>query len=351
MANYPTPPPTSSPKPYNNSSYRTSDPKLPAQETHFQQSGNDPPYQPSEPKLPAQETYFQQPNNNTSYQASEPKLPTQETYFQQPNHDAAYPPSEPKLPAKDTYFQQSYSTPASPTHWDPSSKLVPNNHNINAASTIHFDAIPPRRKSSPIQYQQPQPIDYPHEPFPRPASTGVSPNTSPYTFRPPRKSSRTPPRPLYSSPLNPISTPYNASRPLPRPGLLKRILGKIEQWIRSFMRWSSKNPIKAGLLTFTPVVATAGIVRAGKVIGKLFGGEKGALGGLGKAAGVKGLEKKEAKKESGYGLGHFVGFAGSKGTGGPLAGVWKKLQMLMYVIPFFLVSTFPSWTSRLSWAR
>jgi len=117
------------------------------------------------------------------------------------------------------------------------------------------------------------------------------------------------------------------------------------------MRWSSKNPIKAGLLTFTPVVATAGIVRAGKVIGKLFGGEKGALGGLGKAAGVKGLEKKEAKKESGYGLGHFVGFAGSKGTGGPLAGVWKKLQMLMYVIPFFLVSTFPSWTSRLSWAR
>jgi hypothetical protein len=113
------------------------------------------------------------------------------------------------------------------------------------------------------------------------------------------------------------------------------------------MRWSSKNPIKAGLLTFTPVVATAGIVRAGKVIGKLFGSEKGALGGLGKAARVKGLEK----KESGYGLGHLLGFAGSKGTGGPLAGVWKKLQMLMYVIPFFLVSTFPSRTSRLSWAR
>jgi len=94
------------------------------------------------------------------------------------------------------------------------------------------------------------------------------------------------------------------------------------------MRWSSKNPIKAGLLTFIPVLATAGIMRAMHGVGKLFGGQKGALGGLGKAARVKGLEK-EAKKEWGYGLDHFVGFAGAKGADGPLAGVLKTLHMFV----------------------
>jgi hypothetical protein len=86
------------------------------------------------------------------------------------------------------------------------------------------------------------------------------------------------------------------------------------------MRWSSKNPIKAGLLTFIPVLTTALLMRASKGIGKLFGGGKGA--------GVKSLEK-GAKKEWGYGLDEFVGFAGAKGKDGPLAGLLKMVHMLV----------------------
>ncbi len=90
------------------------------------------------------------------------------------------------------------------------------------------------------------------------------------------------------------------------------------------MQWSSKNPIKAGMLTFIPVLATAGIVRAAKGVGKLFGGEKG---GVGKAGALKGAEK-QVKKEWGYGLDEFVGFAGAKG-GHPVSGLLRILQMLV----------------------
>ena len=352
MTGYPTPPPTPSPNSKRGSSYRTSDRKVPAQDSYFEEADSNPAgsgetklpaqntyYQesyskPAEPKLPAQDSYYQE-----SYsKPTEPKLPAQEAYYQESYSKLA----DPKLPAQETYYNQSYSSPASPTHWGPSSKPVPTN-NINAASTVHFETLPPRRKSSPIQYSGPQqkPYGYPNEPFPRPSSTGVSPNTNPltYPFPPPRKSPRTSPRPLYSSPLNPIPSPYNASRPQPRPGLLRRIAVKIEQWIRSFMKWSSKNPIKAGLLTFIPVLATAGIMRTAKGIGKLFGGE---AAGVGKAAGLKAAEK-QAKKEWGYGLGEFVGFAGAKG-GHPVSGVLKILQMLVYVISSF----FPSRAPRMS---
>jgi hypothetical protein len=90
------------------------------------------------------------------------------------------------------------------------------------------------------------------------------------------------------------------------------------------MKWLSKNPIKAGFLTFIPVLATAGIVKAAKGIGKLFGSE---AGGLGKAARLKAAEK-QAKKEWGYGLDEFVGFAGAKGAH-PVSGLLKVLQMLV----------------------
>ena len=90
------------------------------------------------------------------------------------------------------------------------------------------------------------------------------------------------------------------------------------------MKWSSKNPIKAGLLTFIPVLTTAVIIRIGKGIGKMFGGE---AGGLGKAAGLKAAEK-QAKKEWGYGLDEFVGFAGAK-EAHPIGGVLKMIQMLV----------------------
>ena len=89
------------------------------------------------------------------------------------------------------------------------------------------------------------------------------------------------------------------------------------------MKWSSGNPIKAGLLTFIPVLAAAGVVKAAKGIGKLFGGGAGELG---KAAGLKAAEK-QAKKEWGYGLDEFVGFAGAKAAH-PMGGVLKIAQML-----------------------
>jgi len=348
MAGYPTPPPTSSPPSKKDASYRPPGPKAPAQDSYFEDSYS----KPAEPKLPAQDTYYQEsygkpvepklpaqdshfqepysqlagqklPGQDSYYQDSynqpaESKLPAQDTYFQG-SYDK---PTGPKLPAQETYFNQAYSTPASPNHWDPSSKPVPTN-NINAASTVHFDTLPPRRKSSPIQSYGPQtkPYSGSYDPFPRPSSTGVSPNTSPAKPFPPRRSSRTPPRPLYSSPLNPTPSPFNASRPQPRPGLLRRIAMKLEQWIRSFMKWSSNNPIKAGFLTFIPVLTAAGVVKAAKGIGKLFGG---AAGGVGKAAGLKAAEK----KEWGYGLNEFVGFAGAKAAH-PMGGVLKTVQMLV----------------------
>jgi hypothetical protein len=88
------------------------------------------------------------------------------------------------------------------------------------------------------------------------------------------------------------------------------------------MKWSSKNPIKAGLLTFIPALAVAGVARAAAGIGKLFAGE---AGGLGQAARLKAAEKKA--KEWGYGLDEFVGFAGAK-TPHPMGGVLKTVQML-----------------------
>ncbi|KAE8443649.1 hypothetical protein EG329_001507 [Mollisiaceae sp. DMI_Dod_QoI] len=164
-----------------------------------------------------------------------------------------------------------------------------------------------------------------------------------------------PPRPIYFSPTNPIPTPYNASRPQPRPGFVSRMLAKISSWIRSVMKWAQKNPIKAGLATFIPILAGAGMVRAGKALGlgKAFSGLTGVLGmvggglmegmgggkppgsgkeGLkgmeGKGGGIaKGLEKEveKEKKEWGWGMDHFVGFGGTKA--GPLDGIMKVLLM------------------------
>ena len=90
------------------------------------------------------------------------------------------------------------------------------------------------------------------------------------------------------------------------------------------MKWSSSNPIKAGLLTFIPILATAGVVKAAKGIGKLFGA---GPEGLGKAAGLKAAEK-QAKKKWGYGLDEFVGFAGARAAH-PMGGVLKTVQMLV----------------------
>jgi hypothetical protein len=81
------------------------------------------------------------------------------------------------------------------------------------------------------------------------------------------------------------------------------------------MKWSKGNPIKAGLLTFIPIVAGAGIV---KMVGLV---EKGD------GVGEKMRKKLGGKGEWGYGLDDFKGFAGSKG--GPLEGVLKIIHMLV----------------------
>lgn len=104
------------------------------------------------------------------------------------------------------------------------------------------------------------------------------------------------------------------------------------------MKWAQKNPIKAGLASFLPVLAGAGLVRAAKALGlgKLLGeigwvkglgaamatvggGMMEGMGGgkerfekaMGKEAGKlekgieKGAEKMEEKKEWGWGLDHL----------------------------------------------
>jgi hypothetical protein len=88
------------------------------------------------------------------------------------------------------------------------------------------------------------------------------------------------------------------------------------------MKWSKSNPMKAGLLTFVPIVAGAGIVKMVRGVGKMVG-----LVEKGDGAGEKMRKKLGGKGEWGYGLDDFKGFAGSKG--GPLEGVLKIIHMLV----------------------
>ena len=84
------------------------------------------------------------------------------------------------------------------------------------------------------------------------------------------------------------------------------------------MRWCKRNPMTAGLLTFIPVLAGAGMVRAVRSLG---------IGAMLKKMGAGQTKKGEAEREWGWGMDQFVGFGGSKG--GPLEGMLKILQMGM----------------------
>lgn len=91
------------------------------------------------------------------------------------------------------------------------------------------------------------------------------------------------------------------------------------------MRWSKKNPMIAGVLTFLPIMTIAGVVKIARGLGK----------GLGLVE--KGFERppkndpgagdKSIGDEWGWGMNEFKGFGGSKG--GPLEGLLKVLQMLV----------------------
>lgn len=93
--------------------------------------------------------------------------------------------------------------------------------------------------------------------------------------------------------------------------------------------WGKENPIKAGLLTFVPVLALAGVTRMAKDIGKFLGKGKINVDNVVKQSRKSGASarkmKSEGKKGKGWGLDAFVDFNGSKG--GPMDGILKILQM------------------------
>jgi len=93
--------------------------------------------------------------------------------------------------------------------------------------------------------------------------------------------------------------------------------------------WAKENPIKAGLITFVPVLALAGATRMLGGIGRVFGKGKKRVEEVVKDSRSRAKEGKAAKKDGkqlwGWGLDHLVGFNCSRG--GPLDGALKILQM------------------------
>lgn len=94
------------------------------------------------------------------------------------------------------------------------------------------------------------------------------------------------------------------------------------------MKWSKKNPMIAGVLTFVPVLTIAGVVKIAKGLGKGLGLVGKDLGGSGKLGGEGGIGDKGLRGgEWGWGLDEFKGFGGTKG--GPFEGLMKIMQMLV----------------------
>jgi len=107
------------------------------------------------------------------------------------------------------------------------------------------------------------------------------------------------------------------------------MLDRVSAWVRKMFEWAQENPIKAGLLTFAPVLAFAGMTKFWIGLGKILGKGKTSADEFVKKS-RKSVEqsskaRKSGKKHWGYGLDSFVGFNGSKG--GPLDGILKLLQM------------------------
>jgi hypothetical protein len=100
---------------------------------------------------------------------------------------------------------------------------------------------------------------------------------------------------------------------------------KVEAWIKGFMRWSKKNPMIAGVLTFVPVMTIAAVVKIARVAGKGLGLVEKGFGRPPKIG--EGAGNRDLGDEWGWGMDEFKGFGGSKG--GPFDELLKVLQMLV----------------------
>jgi hypothetical protein len=91
---------------------------------------------------------------------------------------------------------------------------------------------------------------------------------------------------------------------------------QVQAWIQGFMKWSKKNPLLAGLLTFVPVMAVALIWKIAKGLGRGMGlTDKGYA----RPANIGGRTS---------GMGGALGKALGGGKGGGFGGLLKMMQML-----------------------
>ncbi|TVY44227.1 hypothetical protein LOCC1_G004429 [Lachnellula occidentalis] len=233
----------------------------------------------------------------------------------------------------------------------PTSSPKDYDHDRNYNHNVHHDTY---HSYSPPTFPLPAQESYYYAPPPQSTRINTNQNPKPYnnqkptpynsnnpTTRPQKRCTpppRPPPRPIYFSPTNKPPSPYSTARPKPRPGFVKRIKAKIEEWVRALITWAKENPVKAGLAAFVPLVAVAGVAKAvhglvaigGELLGRKMDEHEGGKAGDEEEEDGKeerGEEKEKPKKVYGWGLDHFVGFGGSKG--GPMEGMLKILQMFM----------------------
>ncbi|APA13549.1 hypothetical protein sscle_11g083190 [Sclerotinia sclerotiorum 1980 UF-70] len=221
-------------------------------------------------------------------------------------------------PAQETYWQTT-SNPDSPSQTRPMQILDPRPYpeDFDPAHPTH-PGPPPRRSSSPIPNTLPSIINT--NPYSQP------PQQPPHPQPIRRRSSPIPGR--ITSPFKKPLSPFSLSRPKPRPGFIKRVTHRIKSWIQSLFSWTRANPIKAGLLSFIPVLLGAGIVKTVKGV-KYFLGRgadkvKEKKNKLGK--GIQDARKAQRKWVEDV-LGDFRGFAGAKG--GPFNGILRIVHMLL----------------------
>ncbi|CAG8978172.1 hypothetical protein HYALB_00011488 [Hymenoscyphus albidus] len=281
---YPTPPPTSSPKEDTHHDYRT---------TQDFRSYDTPQQTPALTRIPAQEAYY--------HAGSEPSSPRQsytKPYQAQGNGGNG---PEQRLVRSNTDSPKHFYGPPHAQKLNDLGVTGRNQRPVDGTYTIRSGS-----RSPPLHHDN---SDHPTRP-----SSGQRRRTPP-------------PRPLYFSPTNRPPSPYNVSRPQPRPGFMKRMKDKVSYWMRKLLDWAKRNPIKAGLASIVPLVLGAGMIR---IITELSSVAKTLLNKLemGMGGGRPGQKRKPPVKEGwDWGLQHFVGFGGTKG--GPLDGIMKILQMFM----------------------